>query len=785
MNYIEFYSFSTTATRTRVASKALVERDESSSESEWEEVEEAQEVMKEPVVPKEGVEIVLAQPKVWKRRQHKKKFDMAVFVRRQINRFKKDVQESLHKVHLLCLLARGMIVNRIVKGTLVEAIVFSVIPEEIHEVKSYNFSIATLQKMLLWFRGYFLYSFQYQSDCDHVDFENMITRYCETKVISCLLDYVLLFVVVCRVVGCKVRLCSSLYPFPLKPSDLLRKHSSKKKLEEEIVAEENNMPEQDIQSGKKVNIKKSNYSNNKLKNCKETGISSTSYNPIMNNKVPKSKNKGKNCKKIRTSLCKNNNIDMNADTSKEFITSNVKSDKYGQNQEDKSFEVAKMRKSRKLSKNESTVMKSKGKEVCKIDSYKLRKREYVKKLYKDTSSDDETKDSDSDFDNCESFKPQVQKTVHSKKSPILVSSDDNSAGKSKNSKTSASDNVNTVKVKHWIEIFCPDENRWISVDCVNNIFDEPHIIEQCVAKPLMYVLTFDNNGRVKDVTKRYASDWMTSTQKDRVDGTWWEETLRPFKPLPDETDRNEDLQMEVMLMEKPLPTTISEFKNHPLYALKRHLLKFEAIYPPDAPPLGYIRGEPVYARECVHTLHSRETWMKEARVVRIGEQPYKIVKGRPKWDRSVGELKRDIQLEVFGKWQTEEYIPPVARDGKVPRNEYGNIELFQPSMLPKGTVHLQLPALNRIAKKLGIDCAPALVGFDGHGGGVHPVFDGWVVCEEYSDTLQAAWEEEQENARRRAEEKREKRVYGNWKKLIKGILIRERLQAKYNVGASK
>ncbi len=51
-----------------------------------------------------------------------------------------------------------------------------------------------------------------------------------------------------------------------------------------------------------------------------------------------------------------------------------------------------------------------------------------------------------------------------------------------------------------------------------------------------------------------------------------------------------------------MPTTVSGFKSHPLYALKRHLLKFEAIYPPEAPSLGWCRSEPVYARECVHTL---------------------------------------------------------------------------------------------------------------------------------------------------------------------------------------
>jgi xeroderma pigmentosum group C-complementing protein len=67
--------------------------------------------------------------------------------------------------------------------------------------------------------------------------------------------------------------------------------------------------------------------------------------------------------------------------------------------------------------------------------------------------------------------------------------------------------------------------------------------------------------------------------------------------------------------------------------LKDDLLKFQAIYPPDAPPLGFVRRKPIYARECVHVLHSREVWMKSAKIVRLGETPYKIVKARPKYDK--------------------------------------------------------------------------------------------------------------------------------------------------------
>ena len=45
-------------------------------------------------------------------------------------------------------------------------------------------------------------------------------------------------------------------------------------------------------------------------------------------------------------------------------------------------------------------------------------------------------------------------------------------------------------------------------------------------------------------------------------------------------------------------------------------------------------------------------------------------------------------MELFGEWQVEPYDPPTAKDGKVPRNEFGNVELFKPSMLPKGCVHV-------------------------------------------------------------------------------------------------
>lgn len=123
------------------------------------------------------------------------------------------------------------------------------------------------------------------------------------------------------------------------------------------------------------------------------------------------------------------------------------------------------------------------------------------------------------------------------------------------------------------------------------------------------------------------------TRRQRVERAWLDQTLHAYRETASFRTRAEDMDLNRIHVKEPLPKAIGEFKDHPLYALQRHLLKFQGIYPPDAPTLGFIRGEPIYARDCVHTMHSREIWVKEARVVRPGQTAYKVVKARPKWDR--------------------------------------------------------------------------------------------------------------------------------------------------------
>lgn len=140
----------------------------------------------------------------------------------------------------------------------------------------------------------------------------------------------------------------------------------------------------------------------------------------------------------------------------------------------------------------------------------------------------------------------------------------------------------------------------------------------------------------------------------------------------------ESAELEARGRLEVLPTSFEQFKNHPLYALERHLRKFECLYARE-PILGYIRGEPVYPRECVKTLHSVEYWLKDGRVIRQGEKPAKVVRGAKVAARKSGGKGMLVeetdstaaaaaaaagetapQVELFGLWQTKPYEPPVA-----------------------------------------------------------------------------------------------------------------------------
>ena len=56
-------------------------------------------------------------------------------------------------------------------------------------------------------------------------------------------------------------------------------------------------------------------------------------------------------------------------------------------------------------------------------------------------------------------------------------------------------------------------------------------------------------------------------------------------------------------------------------------------------------------------------------------------------------------------------------------------------------MHLRQPRLGPVCKQLGVDYAPAMMGFEIRGGRSVPVITGVVVCQQHEEAVLLAWEQ--------------------------------------------
>uniref|UniRef100_A0A8C0BLG3 p125 n=1 Tax=Buteo japonicus TaxID=224669 RepID=A0A8C0BLG3_9AVES len=685
----------------------------------------------------------------------KRKAEFETYLRRMMKRFSKEVREDTHKVHLLCLLANGFYRNRICSQPDLHAIGLSIIPTHFTKAPAGQVDLLYLSNLVKWFVGTFTVNDELSIEKGE-PLQSTLERRFAIYAARDDEELVHIFLIILRALQLLCRLVLSFQPVPLKETRAkvvfvgsVAKKCPCKKAKQDEKSSESQEDKKESKKPKTAQTKRTCKS--KLtRGSQEQKESGNEESSLAEKDVPV-RPKNDRRRRVASKVCYKEESGSDEGSVSDFQVSEEESDL-----SDEDFGTVSKR-----------WRSSQGSQKSKVTAIK--------------SPKPETSESRLSKNSCEAEPRPAKSTAsalpHGQRKRNKIISSDEDDGQQEVRKVMGTD--------QWLEVFLEREDKWVCVDCVHGNVGQPQLCFTYATKPLSYIVGFDNDGSVRDVTQRYDPVWMTATRKSRVDPEWWEDTLQPYKSPYLERDKKEENEFQVKLQDQPLPTAIGEYKNHPLYVLKRHLLKYQAIYPESAAILGYCRGEAVYSRDCVHTLHSKDTWLKQARVVRIGEVPYKMVKGfsnQARKARLAEPANRDKEdLALFGLWQTEEYQPPIAVDGKVPRNEYGNVYLFLPSMLPIGCVQLRLPNLNRLARKLDIDCAQAITGFDFHGGYSHPVTDGYVVCEEYKEVLIAAWENEQAEIEKKEKEKREKRALGNWKLLTKGLLIRERLKQRYSI----
>jgi len=351
----------------------------------------------------------------------------------------------------------------------------------------------------------------------------------------------------------------------------------------------------------------------------------------------------------------------------------------------------------------------------------------------------------------------------------------------------------------WVEVFDEAHQKWFPVDpLVTETVAKPRAFEAPAAdreNNMSYVIAFEEEGCARDVTRRYTKAYNAKTRKNRVECTaggkkWWRKTMRAYaRGWMSDADQIEDTELAAAEAREPMPKNIADFKDHPVYALERHLRRNEVLTSthasgkvaagrdPGAP--GGKKIENVYRRQDVKIARSADAWYRLRREVKMGEQPIKTVpsKGKKEDDDSGGDIDEGAGTNLYTEDQTELYVAPPIVNGRVPKNSFGNLDVYVPSMVPKGGVHLPYDEASRAARLLGIDYADALTGFEFRGRHGTAVLKGVVVASEYRDAVEAIVEGFADERAREEEQSRTVAALRMWRHFMMGLRIKQRVDA--------
>lgn len=353
----------------------------------------------------------------------------------------------------------------------------------------------------------------------------------------------------------------------------------------------------------------------------------------------------------------------------------------------------------------------------------------------------------------------------------------------------------------WVEAFNEPVQKWIPID---------PLATKTVAKPskfeppasdrynnMSYVIAFEDDASARDVTRRYTKSYNAKTRKTRVESTkdgetWWETTMQFFeRPFMEDRDQLELGDLTARSAAEPMPRNIQDFKDHPVYALERHLRRNEVIHPKrvvgqvGVGKPGSSKGGPsleqVYRRGDVKTVRSADGWYRLGRDVKVGEQPLRRVPAaRNKFAERIEEgddSGSEAPLTpLYAAYQTDLYKPPPVVNGRVPKNVYGNLDIYVPSMVPPGGVHIKHEEAARAAKILGIDYADAVTGFEFKGRQGTAVLKGIIAATECREAILEVISCLEDERAQAEEDRKTAEVLRMWKQFLVKMRVAERVK---------
>ena len=118
--------------------------------------------------------------------------------------------------------------------------------------------------------------------------------------------------------------------------------------------------------------------------------------------------------------------------------------------------------------------------------------------------------------------------------------------------------------------------------------------------------------------------------------------------------------------------------------------------------------------------------------------------------------------ELYGFWQTKPFKLTLTKDGHIPKNAFGNLETFN-GPLPPECCYVNSTRCMPLAKKLGIEYVPAVVGFELGGRGSYPLVRGCVIFRKDEFELRSESRKWEEEAAKREEKKEKEAAKNAWK----------------------
>ncbi|EMG48429.1 DNA repair RAD34-like protein, putative [Candida maltosa Xu316] len=355
------------------------------------------------------------------------------------------------------------------------------------------------------------------------------------------------------------------------------------------------------------------------------------------------------------------------------------------------------------------------------------------------------------------------------------------------------------------QCFYEEEKRLIRVKRYNGSLHQSFVDQfypvhsQLCQMSMHYVLSFSNDNLVLDVSSRYMKDisyrWFNRldlrTELGRT-ALLLQSLLRIFnrsRTYSDFDNKELDSLRNLAMINYTIPNTFSAMKNSPNF-ITPSTLRYNEVIIPGTTPVKKIKlndtKEPVYFKNSLLVGKSEQQWKFLGRSIKLNEIPIKFTKATPRtlYNKRVynqNELENpDMnKVKLYSFEQTCPYIKlkvTMDTNGRLvlPKNKYGNVEIFRDNMIPDDCVWLKLTNIESILKNKA-HYVPVVTGFSFKSGQAFPVKEGVIVLKRDELNIKKLWLTERMKEYKLYVARRNLKLLYTWKFFLKNLQIKKRI----------